>query len=141
MSLGKCDPKAIESCVAYKNKYREASHRLDEFILRETTKEKKALEIALKAYEDKVEAVSKTKEFQEIENQVLSYSNKYSHHLQKVIRAYQDVYNDVVNDTTLTKEQKATKMKKIFDYAYGKLIDKEEQKHFHNTTYAYIFHL
>jgi hypothetical protein len=47
--------------------------------------------------------------------------------------AFQDVYKDVMQDKTLTKEQKSLKLKKIFDYASSKLLDQGERDAFSRT--------
>jgi DNA-binding transcriptional regulator WhiA len=70
--LKKCDPKVLDSCVTYRTKYREATNRLDQYVDKETANEKKVLEAAMKAYEDKVESLSKTKEFKKMEDEVIS---------------------------------------------------------------------
>ena len=52
--------------------------------------------------------------------------------------AFQDVYKDVMQDKTLTKEQKSLKLKKIFDYASSKLLDQDERDTFSHKMIVFL---
>ena len=112
-----------------KKEYLKLEKQAQEYIDNETKEEKKELDSALKKYNDKMNKITSSSKFKEIEEKAVDYSQEMSKNLIKAKNSFIKVRDDILKKEW-SDEKKNKKIQELFDYVLGKLYTKEEVEQF-----------
>ena len=91
-----------------------------------TKKEKKELEDAFNAYQNKIEKIIKSKEYRSIEQNAGALTKEMNKNLMKAKNEFLKVADQINKKDDWKDEKKQQKIKELYDYVIGKFYSKEE---------------
>ena len=108
-----------------RKEYLKLEKKAQEYIEKEIIDEKKELDIALSKYNDKMNKITSSSKYKEIEKNANSYSQEMSKNLIKAKNSFIKVKEDILKKDW-SDEKKNKKIQELFDYVLGKLYTEEE---------------
>lgn len=126
--------KFLTSWNQNKKALHEHESMMKRYVEEETKDELKAIELAMKKYEDKVNTVMKKPDFVKMKEQTAGYAEKVNQHLAKAVSIFEKERRKILDDPNRTPDDKQKSIKKIYDYILTKLYTKDEIRAFENQT-------
>ena len=108
-----------------RKEYLKLEKKAQEYIEKEIIDEKKELDIALSKYNDKMNKITSSSKYKEMEENANSYSQEMSKNLIKAKNSFIKVKEDILKKDW-SDEKKNKKIQELFDYVLGKLYTEEE---------------